>query len=130
MIPYINDRMNRWADWRMRGRFHSGLGYPSAAAFLRLAPSEYGSRVPVLDEECFEVENAFIALLCENQCLAEVLFLFHCRGSGMTVAQMARECRCCRDTFYSRVTRGHQAIMGYLNDLAAGMPLPRPAIAA
>lgn len=127
MIPYINDRMNRWADWRLRGRFQNGLGYPSRSPMLRMAPAGAPVRAPDFDDECFEIESAYCALQVTHAELAAVLFLFHCRARGMTVAQMARDCSCSRDTFYARVTRGHQAILGYLNDIAAGVPLPRPA---
>lgn len=127
MIPYINDRMNRWADWRLRGRLQSGLGFPGVAAFARLTPGgEYGARSPDIDEDCFEVERAFLAVMATREDLAVVLWLFHVRGRAMTVAHMARELGCCRDTFYGRVTCGHREVMGFLNDIAAGVPLPAP----
>lgn len=127
MIPYINDRMNRWADWRLRGRFQNGLGFPAMSPMLRTGPGGAVVRSPDFDEECFEVESAFCALQVEHAELAAVLFLFHCRARGMTVAQMARDRSCSRDTFYARIARGHQMMLGYLNDIAAGVPLPRPA---
>jgi len=125
-MQYINERMNRWAEWRVHGRYAKGLGFPTMAAFARLAPATTGARTPIVDSECLEVEEAFVACMATNAPLAQVLYLYHCRASGMTVAQMARECGCHRDTFYARVERGHQVIIGFLNDLAAGVPLPRP----
>lgn len=130
MIPYINDRMNRWAEWRLRGRFHNGLGYPAVSISVRLEPGGAPVRSPDFDDECFDVESAFCALQVVNADLAAVLFLFHCRAMNLTVAQMARDASCSRDTFYARVQRGHQAILGYLNDIAAGVPLPRPDLRA
>ncbi len=128
MIPYINTRMNRWAEWRLVGRYQNGLGFPSTSPSLREGPGGLTVRAPDFDDEAFEVEAAFCALQVTDAPLAAVLYLFHCRARGMTVAAMARECGCHRDTFYARVARGHQAILGYLNDIAAGVPLPRPAM--
>ncbi|WP_418648790.1 hypothetical protein ACNQFN_10935 [Thauera butanivorans] len=121
MIPYVNDKLNRWAEWRLRGRFSNGLGYPSAATFMRLTPAPTGRAcTPSLDEEGFEVEKAFTAMQVKQPELAKVLFLFHCRGGGMTVAQMARECGFSSKTFYSRVDRGHREMLVLLDGQAGG----------
>lgn len=99
------------------------------AVFARLTPGGgQGGRSPELDEESFEVERAFLAVVATRMDLAQVLWLFHVRARAMTVAQMARDLQCCRDTFYARVACGHREVMGFLNDIAAGVPLPVPSI--
>ncbi len=123
MNPYINDRMNRWADWVLSGRRVMGLGYPSRSAFMRLVPADHGPVEPISFEECSETDKAFCALKTVKAELAEALYLYH--TTSMTKEQMALECNCCVKTFFNRIHAGHEMIQGFLNDLYAGLKLPQ-----
>jgi hypothetical protein len=112
---YINDRLNQWAHW-VAQRDSGALGYPHQSAFVRLAggSGSYSSRLaPDLNERAWEIERAVQSLRGE---LKECVVSFYCRIG--TIEQKARECRCCRDTMYSRLDRAHGLILDALNGYA------------
>ena len=43
---------------------------------------------------------------------------------GGTVDQKVNALGCCRKTYYNRLERAYTEILGYMNDIAAGLPLP------
>jgi hypothetical protein len=47
---------------------------------------------------------------------------------GGAVEQIIEELGCCRQTYYNRLYRAYHHLLGYFNDLAAGVPLPPIAV--
>jgi DNA-directed RNA polymerase specialized sigma24 family protein len=119
LTTYIDFRLVQWADWRAR-REDSGLGYPRQTSFSRLgAAGSFGAWTPEMNDQAYEVEKCVMALVAERR---EALLQMFCRTS--TVKQKCVECFCSERTFYNRISAAKRDILGYLNDLAADIPLP------
>lgn len=119
---YVINRLNAWAAWSIR-RQDSGLGYPKSVSFVnQMSKSGFGSISPEIAEECFEVERCVIALAITNQELYQVIDLSYRRT--MTCEQRCKAAGCVKSTFYLKLGRAHQMVLGYLNDIAAGMSIP------
>ena len=109
MIPFINAKLNVWADWVVTGRKVVGLGYPSQCAFTRLTPSSTGWRSPIENEEAWEVEQAVHRLDAK---LRDVVEQFYLRAG--TAESHAKALSICRDTLYVRIHQAHVRIMEWL----------------
>ena len=117
MIEHINTRCNHWAQW-LRTKSDNGLGFPRQAAFLNVPGGGQGWRTPA-NEAAWEIHQAVNALNDELKQAVWVFYLGRC-----TMDQKARDCRCHRDTLYSRIHTAHLRIMEWLNDEAAGLVHP------
>ena len=119
MIVYINDQLNRWADWLGTGR--ARLGYPRCAAFVAAMGGGGGQRITLPDDEAMAICTAVAAL---EPRLHDTVDCYYRTMKNCTAAQIARQLGCSRDTVYARIDMAHNRIMGSLNDLAAGLPVP------
>lgn len=113
---YVVYRLNQWADWRAR-RLDGGLGYPKKSAFV-INPAG-GEWSPEMDSAAWEVEQCVIAL--RNELKDAVMKRYTETG---TKEQKAKRCGCCVRTYDNRVDTAHREVLGFLNDLAAGVELP------
>ena len=122
MIQHIDDRLQQWALWLTR-REDSGLGLPHQAAFMRDAPPSNDARrqsyVPLNDFECADTDRAVCALRPELRKVIDESYRF-----GNSLNDKLRRCGCEKRTYYRRLDAAHLHIMGYLNDLSAGIALP------
>lgn len=119
---YVIARLNAWAEWSIR-RMDSGLGYPKSVSFTNQMPkSGFGSMTPEIAEECFEVERCVIAVAITNRDLYHVIDLSYRRT--MTCEQRCKVAGCVKSTFNIKLGRAHQMVLGYLNDIAAGVSIP------
>lgn len=124
--PYINKRLCDWADWVIRGKNAGRNGYPKQAAFTCLMPkSDTSAWCPALDVEADEIEQCVVRLSAERRRAVQVFYL----RTG-TVATAARACGCCPKTLFNRIAAAQQDILGMLNDIAVGLPLPAVELAA
>lgn len=115
---YVNSRLEAWAAWRAK-REDSGLGYPKQSAFMRLLPSGGSFWTPEMTSAAEEIDKCVVALIPERRL---VIMLAYTRNA--TIQQKAKLCGCCEKTYYNRLAQAQRDILGYLNDLAAGVPLP------
>ena len=122
MIEYIHRQLIDWADWVAHGRRVAGLGLPSQCSFTKLAASGSAHSAPQIDEEASKMDRAVCALRVTHADLALVVDRFYLRTT--TAEILARELGIHRDTVYARIGRGQQEILGYLNDIEAGVALP------
>jgi len=114
MITYINERLNQWVEWRLKGRRIAGLGYPGCANFYKLAPLPSRAMTPIPDEACFEIDQAVCWLRKHHKDLYKIILLFN--WHNYTATLIAGEFDIHRDTVYSRIHRAHVLIMEYLQD--------------
>jgi hypothetical protein len=119
MIEYINVQLSIWGKWAMRQN-SKGLGYPSVSPMFNQAQhgGSYGSQLPpgVCDcEYVRETDQAVARLPAEDQALCVE---FYQRGG--TAVVVAQRLGIAVRTMYDRLGRVHRAIMGHLNDIAAG----------
>lgn len=120
MIPYVHMRLIRWGDWVVRGRNVGRNGYPSQSTFARFMPSGGASAwSPLLDVEAEEVEQCVLRLGAPRRDLVRKYYT-----RSISTARLAREMGCVEQTLYNRMSIAHNEVLGMLNDLAAGVPLP------
>lgn len=119
MIPYIDVQLSVWGKWAVRNS-SKGLGYPSVSPMFKDAQhgGTYGSQLPPGVSDCEYVRETDLAV----QRLAEldralVVEFYQVRG---TAADIASRLGIARRTMYDRLDAVHRAVMGHLNDLAAG----------
>ena len=116
MIVYINERLNQWADWRLRHE-DNGIGYPRQCPYTRMTPSSgSGFYSPELNEAAMEIDTAVCALP-DN--LRLVVMVMYTRTS--TCKQKARDCQVAERTFFDRLHRAHVLLMEHLNDMVNDM---------
>lgn len=113
---YVMNRLHQWADWRAR-RLDGGLGYPKKSAFV-INPGG-GFWTPEMDSQCIEVDQAICVLEPERKDV-----IMKCYTQTGTKEQKAKRCGCCIRTYDLRLEMAHRELLGYLNDIACGIPLP------
>ena len=117
MIPYIDAQLRRWSLWLASGR--TRLGYPTRAAFVQVVGG--GARASLPDDDAMAVCHAVAAL---EPRLRDTVDCFYRSMRSCTAHEMAKHLGCSRDTVYERIDRAHTLILGYLNDIAAGIAVP------
>ncbi len=113
---YVESRLNLWAEWRHR-RLTDALGYPRRAAFVREPGSGYWT--PEMESASYEMDKCVVALIDERK-----LAVLECYATTGTREQKAKRLGCCLRTYEYRLEAAKIDLLGYLNDLAAGVPLP------
>jgi hypothetical protein len=124
---YIVGRMVRWSIWSAR-RQDSGLGYPKEVPYNRMAPSTNASNItPEFSDECFDVDKCVTALQTESDMIYAVVMM-HYGQVNTTLDQRLVKLGCAKQTYYNKLDKAHRLILGWLNDLAAGLAIPQPDI--
>jgi len=117
---FVINQLVQWANWRAR-RLDGGIGYPKkSAVFISSAGGCYWS--PEMDSQCFDVDAAVCILLPDRKDV-----IMKCYTETGTKEQKAKRIGCCARTYDMRLDMAHRDILGYLNDLACGVALPKPA---
>lgn len=112
---YVASRLDLWARWRLR-RDDNGQGYPRHAAFAK--PVGGGVWSPEMDSAAYEMERCVIALRSDLR-----LVVIHEYTKTGTQEQKAKLCGCCLSTYKSRLNMAANELLGYLNDIYAGVDL-------
>lgn len=115
MIPFINDKLQMWAEWVVTGRKVVGLGYPSKCAFSRLTPCSSGWQSPIVNDEACMIDRGVTGL---DTHLRDVVEQFYLRAG--TADTHAKALRICRDTLYTRLHQSHVKIMDWMHDCEGG----------
>jgi DNA-directed RNA polymerase specialized sigma24 family protein len=119
MIPYINAQLVRWSDWLRTG--HTRLGYPRRAAFVGAMGGGRGAAIHLPDDEAMAICTAVAAL---EPSLHAAVECYYRSMQNCTADQIAKHLSCSRRTVFDRIDRAHIHLIGYLNDLAAGVSVP------
>jgi hypothetical protein len=124
---YIVGRLVRWSEWAAR-RQDSGLGYPKQVPYKNLMPRTGSSdHAPEFSDECFEMDRCVTALQTESDMIYAVVMM-HYGQVNTTLDQRLEKLGCCKRTYYNKIDKAHRLILGWLNDLAAGVAIPVPSI--
>lgn len=119
---YVDGRLYEWAEWSLR-RKDNGTGFPHQVSYINQMPrSGQMARSPEFNDQCYEVERCVQAVKVTNVLLHQVIVLAYLRT--MTAEQRARELGCSTKTYYNKLDRAQQLVLGFLNDLAADVPFP------
>ena len=115
---YIDRQLHHWGLWANR-RATDGLGYPSVSPMFQQVQhgrGTYRSQEPAgVCEYVHDTDAAVNRLPSEDQ---QLCVEFYRRG-GSVVAIAAR-LGIARQRLYERLDAVHRAVMGHLNDIAAG----------
>lgn len=92
----VDSRLVRWGRWKMRSGV--ALGYPSRAAFMRMAPSG-GShdQCDEFDHECVETNNVVELLPFIQQIVLRVEYALACDS----VSVKAYKCGVCKRSYHN-----------------------------
>jgi hypothetical protein len=119
MIEYINVQLSIWGKWAARQN-SKGLGYPSISPMFNQAQhgGSYGSQLPPGVCDCEYVRETELAVQRLPPADRALCVEFYQRGG--TAVSVAERMGIAVRTMYDRLGRVHRAIMGHLNDIAAG----------
>jgi DNA-directed RNA polymerase specialized sigma24 family protein len=108
MLPYIDARLVRWAEWsKQRG---SELGFPKEVAFAKMrVDNDRCKGSPDFNEEAWDTEKAVQSL---HDDLRHVIK--ECYINGGTETQKARALKMRYDNYKYRLHIAHVLIMEYL----------------
>jgi hypothetical protein len=122
MLTYVNDRLNEWALWRAGARICTG-GCTTSNAYSWIGAGGRGDNAPPplsylpLDElACAETDRCVCAL---EPLLRQVVEEYYLRLG--TKEMVARRCNCHVATVFRRIDAAHNKLLGFMNDLAAGL---------
>lgn len=119
---YVVTRMCAWARESMRGA-DGGLGFKNKVSFVDpMPPSTTSDYTPDIDEEVNEMDECVRALGRNYPELYRVIYFHYLRPDLKTEDKLA-QLDCCKQTFYNRIGIAHQYLLGWLNDLAAGIKI-------
>lgn len=116
MIEYIDHQLTQWARWLRSDRVR--LGYPRQSAFVVAIGGAHGKELTLPDDDALLLCQAVQALPPD---LREVVDCYYCRMVEKSSEEIAQKLGCCRQTVYVRLGKAHAALLGNLNDLAAGI---------
>lgn len=109
MIPWINERFLRWAEWTRR-RADNGLGYPKQSAFTRLSGAHRGQLFAgEYDQAAWQVESIVRGFPTGRRELIRMHYL----GKGMA-RQKARTLGVPLSTYYQLLHVAHEATAGQI----------------
>ena len=120
---YVDGRLTRWAAW-----YHAGAKPGPRAVRSWWGPMVLDRNVEQtdrrrtvsIDPSEAELTNRCVFAL-PRDLLAVVIEVY---TKGGTMEQKARALGCCRDTVYVRINRAQIKLLGYFNDVEAGIALP------
>ncbi|HSH72358.1 MAG TPA: hypothetical protein VK974_04795 [Methylophilaceae bacterium] len=75
-----------------------------------------------MESSCYDVDRAVCALIPERKDV-----VMKCYTVTATIVQKAKMCGITDKTYNLRLTMAHRDVLGFLNDLACGIPLPNEA---
>ncbi len=115
MDKYIDKQLILWANWAKSGK--TQLGYPKKSAFV---VSGRSGPTTINDAEGMRISRCVAAL---DPTLRTAIECWYLRMTHCTADQIAVHLNICRDTLYTRIHKAHIEIMGYMQDIAAGIPI-------
>lgn len=115
-IVYVSKRLVLWAEWRAR-KSDNGIGYPRRSAFVKTVSG--GQWTLDIDSHCIDVDKCVCALEADYRAV-----IMECYTAVGTKEAKSRRLQISVKTFDNRLVKAHHEILGLLNDLAAGIPLP------
>jgi hypothetical protein len=122
---YVEARLGRWSRWYHWGIRPGPRPVVSWYEVIVLAPnvqgrgSDQSAVCPVDEQEAIATHKAVVALPDKYRAIVFEAYL-----KGGTVDQQARALHCCKQTYYNRLTFAYALLLGYFNDLDAGVELP------
>jgi hypothetical protein len=127
MIPYVNELLLQWARWWLKADARQSV----VSSLYRLRPGEFNPEcatpeavIPINSMDAVKTDRAICAIGASDPVLQDSVMAFYLRQSP--VEYVARDFGVSRATFMRRIDTAHARILGYLNDIEAGVALPLP----
>jgi hypothetical protein len=126
VVDYIAHRLNEWAKDRLR-KLDSGMGWASQVPWAdgNMPKSGFLQYIPEISNDNDEIEACVIAIYATDRKMFDVIMLSYCE-LNTTVEQKAKRLGCCVKSYYTYLGQANRLVLGYLNDLACGIKLPKP----
>lgn len=123
---YVKQRLADWAVWLYWGNSGKPQRVVSWYEKVVMAPNVQGRGAdnavcPVSEIDAYETHKAISALA---PYLRDTIIEYWTKAG--TADHKARELGISRDQLYARLQTAENKLLGYLNDLSAGIPLPPP----
>lgn len=128
LTTYIDKRLNDWSEWLTWG---AGVGPQRVVSWYEkvvMAPNVQGrggdsQPCPVNEGDAYQVHLA-IGALAEH--LRDTIW--ECYRYSGTADMKAKRLGISRDQYYARLALSKNKLLGYLQDIEAGIPLPAPEV--
>lgn len=125
LYTHVSMRLVRCSQWTRSGSFPGPKRVRSWWGPMVLDRNVKRTADPErpLPVDINEAEETYLCVLVlGDQKLKDAVMeaYFH----GGTVEQKCAALQCCKQTFYNRLERAYAELLGYMNDVAAGVPLP------
>ena len=124
MIDFVHRKLMVWAAWNSK-KLSGALGYPKECNYTKLVHSHgvVASFTPDMNDDAQKMEACIVALRATEPNLAEVITLRYMYQT-MSDVQIGKRVGCSNKTAKAWVGVAHQRLLGFLNDLEAGITLP------
>lgn len=125
MINFVHEKLKVWVDW-LEKRSSSGLGYPPECIYTKLVHVRSEGKVftPDMNTDGQLMEDCVCALRATEPNLAAVITL-HYIYQTMSWVQIGKHVGCSDKTAKAWVGIAQQRLLGFMNDQAAGIALPK-----
>jgi hypothetical protein len=125
MIYFVHEKLMVWAAWASK-KSVGALGYPKECNYTKLvhARSEGVAFTPEMNTEAEEMEACIVALSVTDPHLAQVIRLRYMYQT-MSNVQIGKQVGCSDKTACAWIGIAQQKLLGFMNDLAADISLPK-----
>lgn len=106
-IEWVDQRLQRWAAWSLRGGLSKGLWYARCSLAAEGGGAGNGDDVQ-LNQEAERTQRALVQLNPPE--LRQAVMAYYC-GRG-TRAQRAKDCGCSEATMMRRLHHAHERLVG------------------
>lgn len=125
MIYFIHDKLMIWAAWQSK-RSSGALGYPRECNYTKLVHvrSDGVTLTPDMNHDAEKMEACIVALRATEPKYAKAIELRY-MFQTMSDVQISKQLGCSDKTVKAWIGIAMQRLLGYLNDLEAGIALPK-----
>lgn len=125
MIEFIHRKLMVWSAWNSK-KLSGALGYPKECNYTKLVHSHgaAGSFTPDMNDDAQKMEDCIVALRATEPNLAEVITLLYMHQT-LSYVQIGKRVGCSDKTAKAWAGIAQQRLLGFLNDLEAGITLPK-----
>lgn len=122
MIPYINDRLNAWAYWRL-AQDEAGVTRPRSGTYDLAGRADSTEtirpRMSITQVVAIECERTDRCVKALEPVLEQTVRECYLRTTSYLL--VAADLGCSEKTLYRRLDRAHNLILGLLQDIEAGV---------
>jgi hypothetical protein len=117
MICIVNSMLSNWGRWAVRGN-DGGVGYPKMSPMFNNMPKgdSYSSHVFWVDQDILDTDKAINRLEPSDRIVCIEVY-----QKGGPVGEICARLNLAKRTYYDRLHRIHNELMGHINDISCGL---------